>query len=550
MIMNEKRLKTDVLIIGAGGAGLRAAIAAKKQAADVLIVSKGPFPEGCDTHLAGGGMLASMSGEDSIDAYVKDTLKAGAGMNYTSLVKILAKNSRERVLDLCEYGLDVEKEGGEIKVHPHPQCSVPRAMLGGKPYSGDWFQSLVKETDRLTIPVMDQVAVIQLVKDAKGVVGAIAIDISANALMIIETKSMIVASGGAGNLYRFTSNHSSITGDGQVMAYKIGAKLSHLEFMQMRQCIIHPDGLKGMLPPFDGFVSSGGRFYNGLHQRYMKRHFPEKGEDVTRAEITKYAQLEIMAGRNSPHGGVFGDLSDVPVDKLAGHKKFLAACEACNFDPGWQCYEWSAAAHYFMGGIVINEACETGVPGLYAAGEVAAGVQGANRMGGHALTETQVFGEIAGHGAAKFCASMDHRPFPDNIIESNREFLSNIVKKTRGVNHREVRSKITGIISQYVGVLRNQDELFKAQDALNEIEQDILPDLCLSVNRSLAEVTELIEVENLLLLGKLITMAAIKRTESRGAHQRLDYPETKPPWKKHIVFQLKNHQAEDFEVPG
>jgi fumarate reductase (CoM/CoB) subunit A len=550
MIISKTDLQVDVLVIGAGGAGLRAAIAAKTDHADVLVVTKGDFPHGCNTALAGGMILAPLDPADSQRQYAEDTLRAGGGVNYAHLVEVMAAQASQRALDLERYGIAYASENGTLRLHPSPDCAVARGLIGGRPYSGDFFDALVREAARLGIPVKDRFFVMSLIQSGGAVVGAVGLDAKAESLIVIRFKSVVLATGGAGGMYAFTTNSSGISGDGLVLALKAGAVLSHLEFVLMRQCIIHPESLEGALPPFDGFVSVGGRYYNGLHERYMRRYHPLEAEAVSRAEITKCAQLEIMAGRGSRHGGVYGDLSDVPQTYLQSVKIFMDACRAVNFDPGFQCYEWAPASHHCMGGVVISEACQTGVPGLFAAGEVVAGVQGANRIGGNALTETQVFGAIAGLSASEYARTVKAPVLPADCASAARQRLETILNRRNGIDYRMVRAGITEVMSKYVGVIRHADGLRQARTALAAIEEKQIRDLCVIQEPSFDHAVELLEVENMVTLGKLTTEAATLRTESRGTHNRQDYPQTDPAWEKHIVFRQTPAGVEAKVIPA
>ena len=493
--------------------------------------------------------MAPVNKDDSQERYISDTMRSGGQVNYPELVKVLAKHAVERALDLEKYGLAYAREGGELKAFPHPECDVPRALPGGAGYSGDWFRSLVNEIVRLNIPVMKNLVVTNLIKKRDTVVGAVGFNRETGILVTIVAKSIVLATGGAGHLYSFSTNVSGITGDGHVMAYRAGAALSHLEFMQMRQNIIYPEGLRGMLPPYDGFINDGGRFYNGLHERYMRRYHPEKLEKLNRAEITKCAQLEISAKRQSVHGGIYGDLSDVPQERIYSVESFIKACKTAGFDPTYQCYEWAPASHHFMGGIVINAACQGGVDGLYAAGEVAAGVHGANRMAGNALTETQVFGAIAGNNAA-FQAKIRASIGPSSSFSKlEKERLIRLFNRNEGIDHKQIRTKITEILSNHVGVIRDEDGLKLAIDSLEEIRRNQIGHLYLSEERSFKALSELLEVENLLTLGQLVAQAALLRTESRGAHYRKDYPATSHEWEKNILFQLVGFDQTTKIVP-
>jgi succinate dehydrogenase/fumarate reductase flavoprotein subunit len=281
----------------------------------------------------------------------------------------------------------------------------------------------------------------------------------------------------------------------------------------------------------------------------MKKYYPEKLEQVTRSETSRCAQKEIMEGRASPHGGVYGDLSGVPKEELAKFKGFVQTCAEINFDPTWQPYEWAPGAHYFIGGIVINEKCETEVEGLYAAGEAQTGVMGANRLAGNALTETQVFGAIAGAAAAQRVQSAGSPMVTQNGPGKVRERIEALLKREKGIDYREVRKEITEKMSLYAGVLRNEEGLRQALKALNEIRQKKIDRLCLTEKPSFNGIAGIYETENILTTSRLILQAALLRTESRGAHNREDYPESDERWLKNIVFQRQGDETTVNIVP-
>jgi len=540
--METKTLGTDVLVIGAGGAGLRAAIEAKNIGVKVLILSKGSFPSGCITAIAMGGMLAAIDEQDSTELHFEDTVRGGNYLNDPKLVRLLVNHATERVKDLEQYGTEFDKQDGNYKPFSYTGSSIPRAVVASERYQGGYIKGLVKEVKRLGITVLDNVMVADLVKEKDTVVGAVGLELETDTILIINAKTVILATGGVGNLYNLTTNPLGVTGDGYALAYKVSAQLSGMEFIQSRACMIYPKAMRGIPPPSDGLVTLGGRFYNGLCERYMRKYYSGKSELVTRAEMAICAQREILAGRHSPHGGVFGDLSGVPKDELDKFKRFMETCATENFDPTWQPYEWAPGAHHFMGGVVINEKCETGILGLYAAGEAASGVHGANRLAGNALTETQVFGAIAGKYAAKRALSISNMLIPSSQIDLVRNHIEEIIKRDKGFEPLEVKGDITGIMSKYVGVVRNKDGLQKATQMLDKIKENKITKLCLVSKRSFRALAELLEVENLLVIGRLVTLAALLRTETRGAHNREDYPELDENWSKNIVLQLENKQ--------
>jgi fumarate reductase (CoM/CoB) subunit A len=534
--MKERSLRTEVLVVGSGGAGLRAAIEAKNIGADVLIVSKGGFPSGC-TAVSMGGMLAAFDREDTADRHFDDTVRGGNHLNNRKLVRLLVDHAVERARDLERYGTDFEKRGEEYRLFPYTGSSVPRGVLALEPYRGGYIKGLAKEVRRLGISVVEQVMITDLLKEGDTIVGAAGLELETDTLLVIGAKAVVLATGGGGNLYHLTTNPAGITGDGYVLAYRAGAQLQDMEFIQGRVCMIFPERMRGIPPPGDGLVTLGGRFYNSLCERYMGKYHPGKYELVTRAQMAICAQREIQAGRCGPHGGVLGDLSGVSRGELSTFKGFMEACAAENFDPTWQPYEWAPGAHHFMGGVVVNERCETGIPGLYAAGEVAAGIHGANRLAGNALTETQVFGALAGSHAAEAARLASLRAVPQGQVDVIRDRISKVLERAGGGDPLEVRNEITGIMSRYLGVIRDEYGLRKAAEMLEGIKEGKIGNLCIGGERSFKALAELLEVENLLVVGCLVTKAAMLRKETRGAHNREDYPELDEAWARNIVLQ-------------
>lgn len=541
-MMRERSLRTDVLIVGTGGAGLRAAIEAQKSGAEVMVVSKGGFPSGC-TAVAMGGMLAAVDQQDSTSRHFEDTVQGGNYLNSQPLVRLLANHAADRARDLERYGTEFEKQDEQYKLFPYTGSSVPRGVVALEPYRGGYVKGLVNEVRRLGVTVLEHVMITGLLKENDAVVGAAGLELETDTFLILHAQAVILATGGGGNLYHLTTNPPGITGDGYALAYKVGAQLQDMEFVQGRVCMIYPQKMRGIPPPGDGLVTFGGRFYNGLCERYMRKYHPEKMELVTRAQMAICAQREIQAGRGSPHGGVFGELSGVPQEELGKFRGFMEACAAEHFDPTWQPYEWAPGAHHFMGGVVINERCETAVRGLYAAGEVAAGIHGANRLAGNALTETQVFGAIAGKYAAQRALSASRTSGSPSQIDAARDGIVRILDRGKGIDPLEVEDELTAIMSRYVGVLRNEDGLQRATQVLDEIKERKIGNLCLTGERSFRALARLLEVENLVTVGRLVTLAATLRRETRGAHSREDYPKLDEGWAKNIVLQLEDEQS-------
>lgn len=536
----QKRfLETDILVIGAGGAGLRAAIEANRLGARVLVVAKGDFPSGC-TAVSMGGMLASFALNDSRQIHLQDTLSGGDYLNEPHLVKLLTEYARNRTKDLEAFGTNFRKNDVGYELFNYTGSSVPRAVVADKPYAGGYVKGLVEEIERRSIQVIPQVMIVDLIKEKDTVVGAIGLDLASDTLLSIQAGSTVLATGGAGNLYRLTTNPVDITGDGYALAYRAGARLQDMEFVQGRVCVVAPAGMRGTPPPGDGLVTQGGKFYNSHCERFMKHYHPDKLEKVTRAQMSICAQKEINKGNHSVNKGVFGDLSDVPKAELNRYERFVNACADQNFDPSWQPYEWAPGVHHFMGGVCINDKCETGVTGLFAAGEVVGGVHGSNRLGGNALSETQVFGAIAGKKAAQRALSLKNRSaLPVHHLAYVESRLSSIINREKGIDPEEVKEELSDTMSDHVGVIRNEEGLRKASDVLKDIRETKIQNLLPLKDKSFRTLSELIAVENLHTVGELVVSAALMRKETRGAHNREDYPEIDNKWQQHILFYLR-----------
>ncbi len=542
--LSERFVDTDVLIIGAGGAGIRAAIEAHNAGAKVTVVSKGDYPSGCVTAIAMGAMSTPLGREDSRERHYEDTLRGGYYLNNPRLVRLLVENAFDRAKDIERYGTDFEKKGAEYEMFLYTGNSVPRAVQSGDQYRGGFFRGLVREADRLGIKVLSRVMVTDLLRN-----GAAALRLDTKELLMIRAKAMVLATGGAGSLYSLTTNPPGITGDGYALAFNAGAKLMDMEFVQTRAAMISPEPMRGTPPPGDGLVTVGGRFYNRLLERYMRRYHPEKAENVTRSEISLCTQKEIMEGRGSPRGGVYGDLSGVSNEDLGKFKAFMKSCAECGYDPAWQPYEWAPGAHYFIGGVVIDEECRTAVPGLYAAGEVQGGVMGANRLGGNALTETQVFGAIAGAAAAGYAKTSKSPAVDKDETERVKRRIETLLGRRNGIDYREVKKTLTELMSRYAGVLRSGEGLETAIEAMEEIRLNKIDRICIVQDPSPDDLAGIFETENILTIGRIILRAALLRTESRGAHNRADYPQTGGDWVKNIIFDKKGDEILSRVVP-
>lgn len=540
MVKNYEVIKTDVLIIGAGGAGARAAIEARRRGVNVTLIAKGGFPSG-STPKAMGGYQAAYMPQDSPEAHFRDTVVGGLYINNQGLVKIMAKEALQRLKDLEEFGTQfIKDESGNYRIIHAAGTSYPRNFVA---VAGEFMRGLIDEVRRLGVQIFPNMLAIELLKKGDSVTGALCFDRKNGSFYVFKAKSTILATGGLGNIYPLTSNPPDVVGDGYALAYRAGAELIDMEFIQWMTCVVYPPSLRGFPPPYDGWVAHGARFYNALGERFMKKYDRERLENTTRDVVCIAAYREIKAGKATPRGGLFMDLSGVPDQIVKAWEKVWKAYQAVGIDITWQPIEWAPGVHHCMGGVRINERCESSIPGLYAAGEAAGGVHGANRLGGNALTETQVFGARAGAYAAERAKSLGEVDFYEEQVNRCIKMIDEIYERKDGISASALKSKIQKIMDDYVGVVKTGASLEKALSELRRIEIDELPKICLGDKKNYDTLAEALDVINMVCTGQIVASAALYRTESRGAHYREDFPERDDTkWLKNVVVKLEAGQ--------
>jgi len=538
--MEREIYECDVLIIGSGGAGCRAAIEASNHDLDIIIVSKGlSFKSGCTT-LAEGGYNAAFAAVDRADtpeAHFEDTLKGGAYLNDSNLVRILVEESLQRLIELEKFGaLFDRQESGEINQRPFGGQTFRRTCFQGDRTGHEMMSALKEEVIRRDIKTMDEIMVTSLVMsdDGQKVIGAVGLSLKDSNLLVFKAKSVIIASGGAGWLYPVTSNTLQKTGDGFSVSYEAGADLIDMEQVQFHPTgMIFPESRKGVLVT-EAVRGEGGKLINAKGERFMKK-YDSRGELATRDVVARAIYNEIREGRGTPRGGVYLDVSHLP-DEVIEEKleTMLLQFLDVDVDIRKEPMEVAPTAHHFMGGIRINEFGESTVKNLYAAGEVTGGVHGANRLGGNALADTQVFGKRAGESAAKNALKGE--------IESNDAFIDAEEKRIKSffkdgdVYPFEIKKELEEVMWKNVAIIRNEEGLKAALDRIKELKE-MLKDMrvtdVVSYNNDLLDA---LEVTKMLEIAEIVTKSALLREESRGAHYREDYPDTMDEWKKSIVF--------------
>jgi fumarate reductase (CoM/CoB) subunit A len=538
--MEREIHECDVLVVGSGGAGCRAAIEARKSKLDVTIVSKGlTFKSGCTT-LAEGGYNAAfgyVDAEDSVDVHFQDTMKGGAYLNDMGLVKILVNEAQDRLIELESYGAIFDRQdSGKLNQRPFGGQSFRRTCFQGDRTGHEMMMALKEEVIRQKIKTYDEVMITSLIMDIenKKVIGACGVSLQDTKMLIFRAKSTVIASGGGGWLYPVTSNAIQKTGDGYCLAYNIGADLLDMEQIQFHPTgMLYPDSRRGVLVT-EAVRGEGGKLFNVTMERFMK-NYDERGELATRDVVARAIYNEIRKGRGTSNGGVYLDVTHLPDDVIEEKlETMLLQFMDVGVDIRNEAMEVAPTAHHFMGGARIKPDCETTVENLYAAGEVAGGVHGANRLGGNALAETQVFGKRAGESAAKNALSTELE-FNETHVDREEEKIQNIFKDGDIYPH-EIKTELMETMWENVAIIRNETVLKSALKKIDELKMksmNMKVDNELGFNKNLIDA---LEIENMITLASLVTQSALLRRESRGAHYREDYPKKDERWDRSIVL--------------
>ncbi|WP_405267338.1 fumarate reductase (CoM/CoB) subunit TfrA [Methanobrevibacter sp.] len=537
--MEIKTISTDILIIGSGGAGSRAAIEVDDAGLKALIVSKGlSFRSGC-TGMAEGGYNAvfkTVDKDDSIEAHFNDTLKGGSHLNDKRLVDILVNESPKRLIDLENFGaLFDRQESGEIDQRPFGGQTYRRTCYQGDRTGAELLNALKEEIIRRDIECIEEVMITSLITQDNQVIGATGLDLKDSSLIYFKAKSVILASGGAGQLYPVTSNTFQKNGDGYAIAYRAGANLVDMEQIQFHPTgMVAPESKKGVLVT-EAVRAEGGKLINKDGERFMSKYAPEKMELATRDVVARSIYQEIIEGRGTESGGVYLDISHLDDDYIDEKlETMVLQFENVGVDIKHGPIEVAPTAHHFMGGLKINTDASTSLKNLFGAGEVCGGVHGANRLGGNALADTQVFGKIAGESASE-AAKASELKTNEEQVKDEASRIEGLIKKGT-IKPQDFKNNIKNLMWEKVAIVRDEKTLNEALGQLQEMQKD-LENLDVSDKKQYnTDLVTALEVINMVEICILTVKSAILRRESRGAHFRSDFPETKDEWKKSIVM--------------
>ena len=527
----------DVLIIGAGGAGLRAAIEALAQGAKVGLVCKSLLGK-AHTVMAEGGIAAAMGNVDKSDdwrTHFRDTMRGGKFLNNWRMAQLHAQEAPERVRELEQWGALFDRtEDGQILQRAFGGHTFRRLCHVGDRTGLELIRTLQDRGVQQGIDVFMECTITRLIKDGDRIVGAFGYWREQGRFVAFKAKSIVIATGGIGKAWKITSNSWEYTADGMALAYQAGAELLDMEFVQFHPTgMVWPPGVQGLLVT-EAVRGEGGILRNNKGERFMEKYDPKRMELSTRDVVARAIYTEVREGRGTPHGGAFLNISHKPAEYV---KKKLPSMyhqfkELADVDITTEPMEVGPTCHYMMGGIRVEaETGQSTVSGLFAAGEAAAGLHGANRLGGNSLSDLLVFGKRAGKAAADNAKAVSQGALDDaQLKDEEREMLAPF--EHTGEFPYEIHRDLQEAMQSLVGIFRVEQDL---QKALVELErfQPRLRNVRADGSRMFNPGWHLTrDLRSMLLISEAVTRSALARRESRGAHSRIDYPDFDDTWSK------------------
>jgi succinate dehydrogenase / fumarate reductase flavoprotein subunit len=540
---NEQQISTTVLVIGTGGSGLRAAIELAEMGVDVLALGKRPRND-AHTSLAAGGInaaLGTMDKDDTWQQHAADTIKESYFLANPHTVEIVARGAAQGIGDLERYGMGFAREDdGRISQRFFGAHTFRRTAFAGD-YTGLEIQrSLVNRAEELKIPILDSVYVTRLLVKDNQIFGAYGFDINTGKRYLIHADSVILAAGGHTRIWRRTSSRrDENTGDAFRLAVDAGARLRDPELVQFHPSgIIEPENAAGTLIS-EAARGEGGILRNALGERFMERYDPIRKELSTRDRVALAAYTEIKEGRGTKNGGIWLDVShlsrEVIMERLP--RVYQTMMETQMLDITAEPIEIAPTAHYSMGGVWVRpEDHSTDVQGLYAIGEASSGLHGANRLGGNSLIELLVFGRIVARAAAKYSAALESQQRSAEAINGARAEIDDLLVADGQENVRELQRAIRNMMTEHAGVVRDEDGLKAGLAKLTQIEARMEN---VGIHPDIAGYQDLAHAFDLLgsaLAARATLEAALERKETRGCHNRSDYPQMDPELQVNLVW--------------
>ncbi len=577
-ISEVQTFEHDVLVIGAGGAGLSAAIECSALGLNTGVVSKSLLGK-AHTVMAEGGMAASLGNVDSRDnwkVHFRDTMRGGKFLNAWRMAELHAKQAPDRVRELEEWGAVFDRtKDGLISQRNFGGHRYPRLAHVGDRTGLELIRTLQDHGVHQGLQMHMECAALELLKDGDEIAGVLGYWRETGRFVIFRTKAVILATGGGGKAWRVTSNSWEYTGDGAAMAYEAGAELMDLEFTQF-----HPTGMRW--PPSvrgtlvtEGVRGDGGILKNSEGKRFMFDYVPERfapetadteeeaqrwldgdknarrpPELLTRDVVARAIRAEVAAGRGSPHGGAFLDIAsrrDADFIRRKLPSMYHQFKELAEVDITAQPMEVGPTLHYFMGGIRVDPDSQmTRVPGLFACGEASAGMHGANRLGGNSLSDLIVFGKLAGGGVKTYLDELSSEPTADDDqIKAGIRRATDILNREDGENPYLLHEALQDIMEQHVGIIREGEELAEGVEKIEALKERVANVKAHGTSQFNPGWHEALSMRSLMITSEAVARAALMREESRGAHTRLDFEGEREEWGNHNIV---THKGDDGQM--
>jgi succinate dehydrogenase / fumarate reductase flavoprotein subunit len=565
----------DVVVIGAGGAGLRAAVECGLQGLNTGLVCKSLLGK-AHTVMAEGGCAAALGNvapKDNWKIHFRDTMRGGKFLNNWRMAEHHAKNAPARVRELEEWGAVFDRTPtGLISQRNFGGHRYPRLAHVGDRTGLEMIRTLQdKAVHTANVQVHMECTALELLLDNGAIAGVLCYWRETGRLFLIKTRAIIMATGGGGRAWRFTSNSWEYTGDGYALAYAAGAELIDMEFTQFHPTgMVWPPSVRGILVT-EGVRGDGGVLKNRDGDRFMFKYIPEKfaaetadtveeadawlkdstknrrpPELLTRDVVARAITREVVEGRGSPHGGVFLDIAsrrDPDFIKRKLPSMYHQFKELAGVDITTEPMEVGPTLHYFMGGIRVNPDSQMStVPGLFAVGECSGGMHGGNRLGGNSLSDLLVFGHLAGIGAVEYLKGLGKGGATVNMaqVEAAVQRATEPLNRAEGINPYVVTEHLQKVMDRYVNIVRQEDELEQALVELETVKTEIAQAKAPGASQYNPGWHEAIALGSLIITAEAVTRAALLRQESRGGHTRTDYPGERDEWVKVNVVVKRN----------
>jgi succinate dehydrogenase / fumarate reductase flavoprotein subunit len=539
----EQHISTGVLVIGTGGSGLRAAIELAEHRMDVLAVGKRPKADAHTTLAAGGinAALATVDPEDTWQQHAADTLKEGYLLSNPHMVRIVTEGATRGLQDLERYGMHFARErDGRISQRFFGAHTFRRTAFAGD-YTGLEIQrTLIRRAAELQVPILDTVYVTRLLVRDNVIFGAYGFDLETGTRCVIHADAVILAAGGHTRIWRHTSSRrDENTGDAFRLAVNAGGRLRDPELVQFHPSgLVEPEEAAGTLVS-EAARGEGGILRNGIGERFMSRYDPERMELSTRDRVALACYTEIKEGRGTANGGVWLDVSHLPRETIMDRlpRVYRTLLELQLLDITTTPIEIAPTAHYSMGGVWVRpEDYGTGVEGLYAIGEAASGLHGANRLGGNSLIELLVAGRIAGEAAAAYASTLDTLRRSATAVAEARGEIDALLSGDGRESVRPLQRALRDLMTEHAGVVRDEQGLVAGLDELRSIETRIAD---LSVHPDIAgfhDLAHAFDLKSSVLAARATLEAALERRETRGCHNRSDYPDLDASLQVNLVW--------------